>query len=220
MNAIRTDVNFSFNFTDQCYMLSDEIKPQILPFNIYEPIDGFRLFGNSQPLNVEIGTGNGDFILHSAINRHEENFLGFEIVKQLILKTAKKVTNNNLKNVRLIHYDATFFIKMFKHNSIKHVYVNYPDPWPKRRHHKRRLITLDFLTLIYNKLEQNGLLYIVTDVEDYAMSIMNKVLQSPFNSVYESTYINYLDDYFETKYYRKFSKNNKTFFFKLIKEDR
>jgi tRNA (guanine-N7-)-methyltransferase len=217
MNSLKTNLKFSFSFTHQLYMLSHEIKPQIIPFHTYEPIDGSCLFGNSKPLNIEIGTGNGDFILHSAINHSQENFLGFEIVKQLIIKTAKKIMDNNLKNIRLIHYDAVFFIKMFKNNSVKNIYINFPDPWPKRRHHKRRIIKVDFLELVYHKLEKNGLLYIVTDFEDYALSIINNILKTPFKSVYKSICLNHLDNYFETKYYRKFSKENKTFFFKLRK---
>ncbi len=217
MSITSTTIKFKFNFIGQACMLSNQIKPQIVPFSSYEPVDSVDIFGNSKPLNVEIGTGNGGFIVKYAMEKSNENFLGFEIVKKLIVKTAKIINRMNLLNVRLVHYDALFFIKMFKNNSIKNFYINFPDPWPKRKHNKRRIITIDFLKLLYDKLEQNGLLYIVTDFEDYRQAIMNYILRTPFKSTYNTTYINYLDNYFETKYYNKFAKNNNVFFFKLIK---
>lgn len=217
MTITSTPLKFSFNFTKQFCMFSSQIKPQIIPFSSYEPIDSVDIFGNTKPLNLEIGTGNGEFIVKNAMKVRNENFLGFEIVKKLIVKTAGIINRMNLLNVRLVHYDALFFIKMFKNSSIKNIYINFPDPWPKRKHNKRRIITIDFLKLLYDKLEQNGLLYIVTDFEDYGQTIMNNTLRTPFKSAYNTTYIDYLDNYFETKYYKKFAKEKNVFFFKLIK---
>lgn len=217
MTSSYTPLNFHFHFLDNIYMPSTEVKAQIMPFSSYEFISTNDMFGNSLPLNVEIGTGNGEFILNMAANNSDENFLGFEIVKKVLLKAVKRIKRNNLTNVRLIHYDALFFLKMFFDNSIKNIYINFPDPWPKRKHNKRRLITIDFLEMLHNKLEKKGFLYIVTDFEDYAQKIAHNILKTPFKSFYNSIYVNYLDNYFETKYYKKFAKDNKVFFFKLTK---
>ena len=217
MTSSYTPVNFNFHFIDNIYMLSTEVKPQIMPFFSYEFINTSDLFGNSLPLNVEIGSGNGEFIENMATNNNNENFLGFEIVKKVLLKAVKRIKRHKFSNVRLIHYDALFFLKMFKDNVIKNIYINFPDPWPKRKHNKRRLIRIDFLELLHNKLDKNGLLYIVTDFEDYAQEITNNILKSSFKSLYNSIYVNYLDNYFETKYYKKFAEGNKVFFFKLTK---
>jgi tRNA (guanine-N7-)-methyltransferase len=220
MIEVNSPIKFNLTFNNNLYIDATQIKPQIVPFASYYPIEGYDIFGNSQPLNIEIGSGNGAFIEYMAYLNKNENFLGFEIVKKVLMKAVNRIYKRSLTNVRLIHYDALFFIKLLKNNSIKNIYINFPDPWPKRKHNKRRLIKHDFLSLIYNKLEHNGLLYIVTDHEDYALDIKNTLLKSPFSSVYNDLYVNFLDNYFETKYYKKFAKNNRVFFFKLIKVDK
>ncbi|MDY6821015.1 MAG: tRNA (guanosine(46)-N7)-methyltransferase TrmB [Deferribacterota bacterium] len=210
---------FDFAFTDSMYMLSDQIKSQIDPYVKYEEIDTLDIFGNNKPLNIEIGIGNGEFITYMASKNKNENYLGFEIVKKVFIKAVKRIKRNNLENVRIIHYDALFFIKLLKDNLINNLFINFPDPWPKRKHHKRRLINQDFIKLIEQKIVPKGYLFIVTDFEDYAENIKNTLEHSLFKSVYNSMYINYLDNYYETKYYRKFGKEKGVFFFKLIIDD-
>jgi tRNA (guanine-N7-)-methyltransferase len=98
--------------------------------------------------------------------------------------------------------------------------VNFPDPWPKKRHHKRRILKTDFIELMKDKLITGGEIYMVTDHEDYAMEIVEnlkpiKGLSSAFDSVYKEELI----DYYETKYYLKFAINTGVYFFKYIKSD-
>jgi tRNA (guanine-N7-)-methyltransferase len=210
-------LKFNLQFIDNIYLPSTEVKPQIIPFSSYEFINVYDIFGNSLPLNLEIGSGNGEFIENIALLHNNENFLGFEIVKKVLIKAVKRIKRSKLSNVRLIHYDVLFFLKMLKNNSLKNIYINFPDPWPKRKHNKRRLVKIDFLSMLHNKLEKNGSLYIVTDFADYACEITANISKSPFRNYYNTPYVNYLDNYFETKYYKKFAKDNQVFFFKLIK---
>ena len=124
-----------------------------------------------------------------------------------------------LSNVKLIHYDARFFIELFKNNSVKNVYINFPDPWPKKRHHKRRLLKPDFLTLLSDKMINGGLLHIATDHENYKDEIVNNLIEcGRFASEFDGWYVNELVDYYPTKYYRKFASVTGVYFFRLKNE--
>jgi tRNA (guanine-N7-)-methyltransferase len=210
-------VRFNFDFYDNLFLLSFQIKPQIRAFAEYEKVNSYMLFGNNNPMNIEIGTGNGEFLEYMAKKRCAENFIGFEIIKKVFSKAVNRMKRSALKNVRLIHYDGVFFIKMLANNSIKDVYINFPDPWPKRKHNKRRLINTDFLKLIGEKIIPDGLIYIVTDHREYAAQIAKNFEFPGFKSTFDKVCSNKLIDYFETKYYRKFAYQNAVYFFKVKK---
>ncbi len=213
------DLNkLDLNFQEDLYIFSDKIKEQIKPFTDFELIDFKDIFANTNPVNVEIGIGNGEFLTHYASKFPEENFLGFEVVKRVIRKAISKAQKNELKNIKLIHYDGSFFVRLFPSESVKAFFINFPDPWPKKKHHKRRLLKTSFLKLLSEKMETGGTLYITTDHEHYAKEIMtNLILVDTLRSCFESVYIRELVDYYPTKYYRKFALNKGVYFFKLKK---
>ncbi|MGA1863353.1 tRNA (guanosine(46)-N7)-methyltransferase TrmB [Deferribacter thermophilus] len=213
------NIKLILDFASKPYIFSEEIKPQIKPFAQYAPINFKEIFNNSNPVNVEIGIGNGEFIVHYAQKWPNENFLGFEVVKKVIRKAINRVEKNNLKNVKLIHFDAKFFISIFEDNSVKRFFVNFPDPWPKKKHHKRRLLKPEFLKLLSDKLIKNGELFIATDHEDYKNEIVeNLILCGKFKSIWNTWYKEELIDYFPTKYYRKFASKTGVYFFHLKNE--
>jgi len=206
------------NFKEKLYLFSDEIKHQIVLDKEFELINLKELFGNENPVNIEIGMGNGEFLVYYASKNPNENYIGFEVNKKVFTKAIKKCEKEALKNVRLVHYDAAFFVKLLPDNSIKNFYINFPDPWPKKRHHKRRLLKKEFLEELSNKLIKDGHIYIATDHNDYGKEIASNIKQvKSLTSCFHKEYETDLVDYYETKYYKKFAIPGKIFFFKLKK---
>ncbi|MEF3255762.1 MAG: tRNA (guanosine(46)-N7)-methyltransferase TrmB [Deferribacterales bacterium] len=202
-------VKLTLNFEEDLYLFSDAIKSQIKPLAEYQ-LD--PIFENN--FNVEIGIGNGEFITHYASERKNENFLGFEIYRKIFRKARARVQKNNLKNVRLIQYDASFFVPLLQDNSVLNFYINFPDPWPKKKHNKRRLLKDQFLKIIAKKLVKGGKLFIATDHVDYAQDILrNLKVVFELKPQFENYFINELIDYYPTKYYRKFAIKSQVHFF-------
>jgi tRNA (guanine-N7-)-methyltransferase len=203
------------DFEENIYLFSDAIKPQISPLVSYNipPI-----FNDNKPLNIEIGIGNGEFITHYALMRPHENFIGFEVFRKIFRKAISRVQRNNLTNVRLIHYDASFFVPLLPDNAVSNIYVNFPDPWPKKKHNKRRLLRSEFLKVVKDKLIPGGHLYIATDHDDYAKDILTNLrVVEELIPEFEHYYVNELVDYYPTKYYRKFAIHSTVYFFKMTK---
>jgi len=216
METCLTDLHLDFE--NKCYVFSEEIKGQLSINNNFTKLDFSNIFSNSNPVNVEIGIGNGEFIAFHAALRKDENFLGFEIYKKAIRKAIKRCEKLENNNVRLIHFDATFFVKLFPLGSVSNFYINFPDPWPKKKHHKRRLLKTDFLRLLSDKLVDGGHIYIATDHNDYGEEICENLKPvTSLKSSFETLYHTDLVDYYQTKYYRKFAIPGKIYFFKLKK---
>lgn len=134
--------------------------------------DWEELFGNRNPLNLEIGFGVGNFIIEMGIREPNENFIGIDFYHKGIRKVITRIAKYEICNARIVYGDAKEKIPLlFAPEELNRVYINFPDPWPKKRHHKRRLISEDFIVLIKSKLKQNGLVHICTDWADYGRDI-------------------------------------------------
>ena len=138
-----------------------------------EPMDLGALFGNARPVEIEIGTGKGTFLLARARVRPEINLLGLEYARTYALYCADRVRRAGLTNVRMLCADAgTFFKVALADRSVWRVHVYFPDPWPKRKHHRRRLIQPAFIDQVRRVLRPGGQLIIVTDHRDYFDQIL------------------------------------------------
>ena len=127
------------------------------------------IFGRSAPLVVEIGSGHGETLIAAASTHPEVNFVGFEVFEASIAATLGKIAANGLDNVRLVCADAVSGLAhLIPNHSINELWVFFPDPWQKKRHHKRRLISPDFTDLAGDKLVRGGILRLATDWESYA----------------------------------------------------
>lgn len=117
----------------------------------------------SRELHVELGTGKGDFICQLAEKNPDKNFLGLEVEREVVLKAARKIQEKNLENVRLVVFDINRISEIFSENEIDRIYINFCDPWPKKRHAKRRLTHVNFLEMYRKILKHGGEIHFKTD---------------------------------------------------------
>ena len=122
-----------------------------------------QLFGNDNPIRIEIGCGKGDFIVGTAAKEPDVNFLAVEKVSDVLMLAAEKVKKSELSNIRVCCVDAKELAEIFPENSIDRIYLNFSDPWPKARHEKRRLTYRSFLSIYEKILKSDGAIYFKTD---------------------------------------------------------
>ena len=122
-----------------------------------------KYFDNNKPVHVEIGTGKGDFIIGMARQHPEINFIGVEKFETILVKALTKLEKEKLTNVLFLARDAKALGDYFTESSVNCIYLNFSDPWPKKRHYKRRLTYQDFLEVYDKILINNGYLKQKTD---------------------------------------------------------
>lgn len=138
-----------------------------------QPPDWSTIFGNSNPLALEIGCGTGHFIVELAQKRPEINFLAIDIYNKGCLKTCAKVDDAGLTNVRVMRVEARWLLdKGMRPESLAAVYINCPDPWPKKRHRRRRLVNLEFLLTMARYMAPGGDFFFITDFDNYAEDVV------------------------------------------------
>ena len=123
-------------------------------------------------LVIEIGFGDGAALIESALKYPDKNFIGIEVYDSGLGQCLNAINQHKIKNIRLIYGDAVEVLKQFiTKKSVEKINILFPDPWPKKRHHKRRLINKRFLALLSKSLINKGIVNISTDWEDYAQQI-------------------------------------------------
>jgi len=144
--------------------------------SLARPIVWSNLFGNDHPVELEIGMGKGTFLTDQAKGRPDINFFGIEYARWFWRYASDRLRRNGCLNARTVRAEAGYFFKEFVPNgSLSVVHIYFPDPWPKKRHHKRRLIQPGFLAEIRRVLKPQGRVQIVTDHEDYFVQIQEAV---------------------------------------------
>jgi tRNA (guanine-N7-)-methyltransferase len=142
----------------------------------YDPsvqISSEMLFGNDQPLILEIGCGMGETTAAIAQEHPEVNFVGCEVFVAGIGALSKRIEEMELKNIRLFRHDAVEVVRdMISPDSLSGVHIYFPDPWRKARHHKRRLVAQPFIHMLASKIRTGGYLHCATDWENYAEQMM------------------------------------------------
>jgi len=169
---------------------------------------------------VEIGPGRGDFLFHLAEQNKDAVVIGIEIKRKRVDKLIKRVEKRELKNVVTIQDDARRSLKNFlQPASIDAIYINFPDPWPKKRHTKNRLISASFIKLCCNVLKNQAKLYFTTDFEKYALSVAETFKEfKEFNSFYPEIIRTSSDDAFPTFFAQKWISAGRTIYYqKYIK---
>jgi len=166
------------------------------------PLRPERLFPRVQPLVVEIGFGNGDFLIHLARTQPRRNILGFEISGQSLDKAEAKIERLGLDNARVIHGRAeTALAHLLAPESVHEFHINYPDPWFKKRHQRRRLIKRDTVDLLTSRLAAGGHLLLATDIIDYA-EMAHEILSETrgLSNAFVAPWVHQVEGRFRTKY--------------------
>jgi tRNA (guanine-N7-)-methyltransferase len=127
-----------------------------------------QLFGRNAPLQIDLGCGDGAFLTALAAQNPQQDFLGIERLLGRVRSVCRKTAMLQLSNVRVLRMDATYAVAhLLSPGTISAFHLLFPDPWPKRRHHRRRALTPEFLAAIHRALVSSGLLHIATDHADY-----------------------------------------------------
>lgn len=169
------------------------------------PTDWSAIFERDAPLLVEIGFGNGRFLLHEAKESPDWNFVGLEIAAPSLRRAANRLRDAGVNNVRLVRAGAHSALQLLcGPGSVQRVVINFPDPWPKASHDSRRLISTPFLELLATRMIPGAELDIATDHVDYSQWIAGHLESNPyFESRLDKAYVNKDPHRIRTKYERK-----------------
>ncbi len=138
------------------------------PESWFEPLDLGRVFGAGGPLEVELGSGDGSFLVSWAGSNPGRRFLGVERLLGRIRKLDRKAQRAGLTNIRALRIEASYCVEyLLPPSSAEAVHLYFPDPWPKRRHHKNRLVQGRFPELVHRVLAPGGWMHLRTDNEEY-----------------------------------------------------
>ncbi len=148
-----------------------------MPESYVGRLDLTKVFGRIASLQVDLGCGDGSFLVALAKRYPEKNFLGIERMSGRIEKACRKASR--IRNARVLHLESSYAVNhLIPPGSVEAFHLMFPDPWPKRRHQRRRVVTRDFLRAIHAALEENGVLRIATDQCDYFDWIRQLAAQS------------------------------------------
>jgi len=142
--------------------------------------DYAQTFGRAAPLVLEIGFGNGEQLLHAGLHEPDKNFLGIEVHRPGVGRLMNALAAHEVKNVRLYNHDAVEILhNAIAPESLAEARIYFPDPWPKKRQQKRRLIQPDFVALLATRVARGGRLHLATDWADYATHMLEALDDAP-----------------------------------------
>ena len=144
------------------------------------PMDAASVFGRRAPLVVEIGFGRGDALLEAAAERPDRDYIGIEVHAPGIGYLLARAHEHGVENIRVLFGDAREALRLrFPDSSLEEIWIYFPDPWPKARHHKRRLVQPGFADLAASRLRPGGRILAATDDEDYALHMLSVFEATP-----------------------------------------
>lgn len=171
--TIRSFVRREGRLTDAQRRALDELWPRYGVTPGAASLDFARLFGRDAPVHLEIGFGNGEALAAMAAAHPQNNYLGIEVHRPGVGALLRRLDAEGITNVRVVSVDAKDVLgQCIPDASLAAVYLFFPDPWPKKRHHKRRLLQSEFAQLVRRKLKLGGEFHLATDWEDYARHML------------------------------------------------
>lgn len=179
MRHIRSFVRREGRMTPSQLRALEQLWPQfgIDPENTIDPQ---QRFGRSAPLHLEIGFGMGHALFELATQHPDQDFIGIEVHRPGVGRLLDEIDKSGINNIRLLKHDAIEVLRQqIPENSLDSVMLFFPDPWHKKRHHKRRIVQPDFVEMIHQRLKPGGLFHLATDWEEYAEWMMEVVSQHP-----------------------------------------
>lgn len=176
---------------------------ELIPENYLATLDLLAIFGREAPLHVDLGCGDGSFLCALARQNPNKNFLGTEKLVGRVAKVCRKAAD--LENVRVLNVESSYAVRyLLPEASVETFYLLFPDPWPKRRHHRRRIVTHNFLDFIHRALANDGLLSIATDQLDYFQQIQQRAQNHSGFVTFDSTASPARTDLPSTKFEQRF----------------
>jgi tRNA (guanine-N7-)-methyltransferase len=157
-----------------------QVQTEGSPLNIDE------IFGNQNPVVLEIGFGNGTLLAEQAAQHPDYNFIGLEVHRPGVGRLLQQLDHQAISNVRIMNQDAIEILStQINPASLFAIWLFFPDPWPKKRHHKRRIVNSRFLDHAANSLQPGGILQLATDWQDYAHHMRSTITDHPRFSLTE-----------------------------------
>jgi len=180
VRAVRSFVLRGGRLTEGQQRAMDELLPRYSTGNGNGCLNFTELFGNARPVVLEIGFGNGDATWQMARQSPRENFIGVEVHKPGVGHLLLNLQEQDINNVRIACEDGVVFLRdRIAAGSLEGLRLFFPDPWPKKRHHKRRLVQPEFVALLAEKLAAGGIVHFATDWQNYAEHMLEVLRQNP-----------------------------------------
>lgn len=153
---------------------------EIVPASLLEPLDSLEVFGRVAPLEVDLGCGDGSFLASLAQANPDRDFIGIERMPGRVRGAGRKIGTLQLSNARVIRFEILHATQqLFRPGAVAVFHLKFPDPWPKRRHQNRRVVTGEFLRAVARALSSGGELRIATDEAEYFRQMQRLLLQAP-----------------------------------------
>ncbi len=174
------------------------------------------LFENDNPIELEIGSGKGKFIYEKAENNININYIGIEKFDSVLVRALEKMIYKSLPNLRLIRFDAQHLDEIFSNNEISNIYLNFSDPWPKKRQEKRRLTSPIFLRKYAKILKPLGAIHLKTDnycLFEYSMMTLSDSEEYIIEKVVLDLYQDLPKDNVQTEFEMRFIQQNKPIYY-------
>jgi len=145
---------------------------EVIPANYFAPLELEAIYGRNAPIEIDLGCGDGSFLVEIAAANPGTDFLGIERLPGRVRSADRKIMERGLTNARILLVETSYAVRrMLPASSVAQFYLMFPDPWPKRRHWRRRVVTEDFFASIHRALVPQGVLRIATDQIDYFREI-------------------------------------------------
>ncbi len=167
-----------------------------------------ELFGNDNPINIEIGMGKGRFIMNMARLNPDINFVGIEKFSSVLIRAIEKQNEEKLPNLYFIRMEAEYIENVFDKEEVDYIYLNFSDPWPKDRHAKRRLTSVQFMKRYENILSKDGGVTFKTDnrpLFDFSLEQVEEAGWILDNHTFDLHNSEYVEGNVMTEYEQKFS---------------
>jgi tRNA (guanine-N7-)-methyltransferase len=155
------------------------VEAELVPANCFAPLDFEEIYRRRAPVEVDLGCGDGSFLAAIAAENPGADFLGIERLLGRVRATCRKIERGGLTNARVLRFEISYVVeRLLPENSVTAFHFMFPDPWPKRRHAPRRLMSENFLASLHRALTANGTVRIATDETAYFRQITRLVSDS------------------------------------------